>query len=205
MSDTSSPIYIGKGCVMDAFLEIFGTVPTAATVTALIALFFIFRIYKKYNKLVIDNYKKEEEKENKIQKLLEQIEMYPVWRQQSIDKQQQIDQRFEEFTKSISELKSIQQDNTKKLEEIEINNAKREQNKIRSKLLQWYSYYTGHSNPMHAWTEMEADAFWRLFKDYDDTGGDGYIHTEVQPAMNLLIVIPMSEKDQITELMKSRK
>lgn len=35
---------------------------------------------------------------------------------------------------------------------------------------------------------MEAEAFWELFRDYEDLGGDGYMHTEVQPAMERLVV-----------------
>ena len=40
---------------------------------------------------------------------------------------------------------------------------------------------------------MEAEAFWELFKEYEDAGGDGYIHTVVQPAMNLLKVIDIED------------
>ena len=35
--------------------------------------------------------------------------------------------------------------------------------------------------------------------------GDGYVHSEVQPAMNSLEVIPMHETERISELMQSRK
>ena len=36
---------------------------------------------------------------------------------------------------------------------------------------------------------MESEAFWELFRDYEDVNGDGHMHTVVQPAMNLLKVI----------------
>ena len=51
---------------------------------------------------------------------------------------------------------------------------------------------------------MEAEAFWELFKDYEDVDGDGYVHSEVQPAMNLLEVIEMEDTEKVTQLMKSR-
>lgn len=35
---------------------------------------------------------------------------------------------------------------------------------------------------------MEAEAFWELFKEYEDRGGNGYVHSVVQPAMNELTV-----------------
>ena len=52
---------------------------------------------------------------------------------------------------------------------------------------------------------MEAEAFWKIFKDYEELKGNGYVHTEVQPAMNELEVIPMHETARITELMQGRK
>ena len=33
---------------------------------------------------------------------------------------------------------------------------------------------------------MEAEAFRELFGDYERAGGDGYMHSVVQPAMNRL-------------------
>ena len=38
---------------------------------------------------------------------------------------------------------------------------------------------------------MEAESYWALFGDYEDLGGDGYMHTVVQPEMNKLDVIDM--------------
>lgn len=35
---------------------------------------------------------------------------------------------------------------------------------------------------------MEAEAFWGLFRDYEEAGGNGYMHSVVQPAMTELIV-----------------
>ena len=112
----------------------------------------------------------------------------------------------QQFTKSINELKEEQRAHTKKLEEIEAENKKRERNKLREQLLQSHRYYTStEKNPMQAWSEMEADAFWKSFGDYEDVDGNGHIHTVVQPAMRLLEVIPMHETEKITELMQSRK
>ena len=68
---------------------------------------------------------------------------------------------------------------------MEEENRRRERNKLRDRILQSYRYYTSpEKNPMRAWSEMEADAFWKIFKDYEDLDGDGYVHSEVQPAMN---------------------
>lgn len=52
---------------------------------------------------------------------------------------------------------------------------------------------------------MEADAFWSMFKEYENAKGDGHMHTVVQPEMRALEVIPMHEDAKIAELMGSRK
>ena len=58
---------------------------------------------------------------------------------------------------------------------------------------------------MQAWTEMEADSFWEQFSEYEDNGGNGHMHTIVQPAMNKLSVIKMDDSNGLYELMHSRK
>ena len=79
-------------------------------------------------------------------------------------------------------------------------------NKLRDRLLQIYKFYTNaEKNPLQAWTEMEKDAFDKLFSDYEKLGGDGYMHSVVQPEMLRLEVIKMSDANLITTLMKSRK
>ena len=73
---------------------------------------------------------------------------------------------------------------------IDEENKKRERNRLRDELLKNYRYYTNpKTNPNQTWTRMESEAFWELFKDYEDLNGNGYVHTVVQPAMNLLTII----------------
>jgi hypothetical protein len=62
-------------------------------------------------------------------------------------------------------------------------------------LLQNYRYYTSTiQNPSQSWTRMESEAFWELFREYEETGGDGYMHTEVQPAMERLLIVEVGAK-----------
>jgi hypothetical protein len=56
-----------------------------------------------------------------------------------------------------------------------------------------------------AWSEIEKDSFYKLFRDYENLGGDGFMHTVVQPAMDALHVIPMHEIEELDKLMQSRK
>lgn len=71
-------------------------------------------------------------------------------------------------------------------------------NELRDRLLQSYRYYTSPDQKTPgAWNEMESDAFWRLFNDYEKRGGDGYMHTTVQPAMEKLKVIKLTDAENI--------
>ena len=94
----------------------------------------------------------------------------------------------------------------KELEKIEEDIISRERSKLRDRLLQSHRYFTSpEKNPLHAWSEMEADAFWSMFKEYENAKGNGHMHTVVQPEMRASEVIPMHEDAKIAELMGSRK
>lgn len=108
--------------------------------------------------------------------------------------------------KDISEIKETVADITRRLDAMEERSRKKEVNKLRNTIIQSYQYYTSpEKNPLKAWTAMEKEAFWAIFRDYEDAGGDGYIHSEVEPAMAALRIIPMSDVAGIKELMDSRK
>ena len=104
---------------------------------------------------------------------------------------------LEHLEHEIQELRNYQQTlgNTQleivtRLKQMEERMNLRDRNKLRDLLLQNYRYYTNpEKNPSGSWTRMEADAFWALFHDYEDAGGDGFMHTDVQPAMERLTVI----------------
>jgi len=72
--------------------------------------------------------------------------------------------------------------------------------------LQEYRLFTDDAmNPMKAWTEMEHHSFFELVKDYEDLGGNDFVHSVVLPAVNELNVITMTDKALLAELMRSRK
>lgn len=107
---------------------------------------------------------------------------------------------------SSDNLSEAQETAQEKLDKIEKENTSRERSKLRDRLLQSHRYFTNpDKNPMQAWSEMEADAFWSMFKEYENVNGDGHMHTTVQPEMRALEVIPMHEDAKIAELMGSRK
>lgn len=184
---------------MDAIIEAFGELTVASIVVCAAAILYMRKLYMKWKKEVVEQHDAEKDRDEKIQICLDQISLYPKWREQSIDIQQK-------FTEAINNLKEVQKQNIDRLEEIEAANQKRERNKIRDRLLQSYRYFTSkEKNPMLAWSEMEAEAFWKIFKDYEELNGNGHVHTEVQPAMRNLEIIPMHETEKISELMHSRR
>ena len=50
---------------------------------------------------------------------------------------------------------------------------------LKDDLIRYYNKY----KDIGEWSKLESDAFWGLFSDYEDRGGDGYIHSVVEPVM----------------------
>ena len=184
---------------MQEFLNVFGGIRVASVVVLIAALVFLYKIYKIVAAHFREKYRIEAEREEQMKTILEQVKMYPKWREQSI-------QRQKEFTSAITALQESQKEITTELKNIEERRKKTERNDLRERLLRSYRYYTSkEKNPQQAWSEMESDAFWKTFGDYEDAGGDGHMHSEVQPAMRRLEIIPMHEIEAVSELMQSRR
>lgn len=181
------------------FLEVFGNITVAQVVYVIMAIVFLILVYRKVSDYICKRHDAEQEKDKQIKEALEAVGKYPEYRKQSVEIQQQL-------TKEIQEIKEALADHTKRLEKMEDNNRKREVNKLRDGLVRNYTYYTNkEKNPLQAWTKMESEAFWDLFTDYEDMGGNGYMHTVVQPAMLQLDVVDINDVEGISELMRNRK
>jgi energy-converting hydrogenase A subunit M len=183
----------------NTFMEVFGDISVGDVALVIAACVFLYTIYKKIQNTIIVNHDKEEERNQKLQQALDAISKYPQYRQQSIDMQKKLQGAIDELSNSISriEQKQLQIDEEKK---------KRDLNRLRNSLLQSYHYYTNvEKNPLQSWSEMEKEAFYNLFKDYENLGGNGYMHTTVQPAMDALKVVFMHEEEEVVKLMHSRK
>lgn len=106
----------------------------------------------------------------------------------------------------LNEILEAQKVIVAKQDAFEAENRSHNLNKLRDRLLQSYRYYTSiEKNPLGAWSEMEQEAFDKLFKDYEALGGNGFMHTTVAPAMTALEVVHMDNQNRMAELMKSRK
>lgn len=60
-----------------------------------------------------------------------------------------------------------------------------EMKKLKEKLVAYYNKYKNSDG----WTLMDKEVFWDLFEDYEKRGGDGFIHSKVEPVMRELKVI----------------
>ena len=173
---------------IDEFLKLFGNITVADVVVVILACVFLFSVYKKIKDYLISKHESEALKNEQLKEALESVRKYPEYRQQSIAIQKLLEDE-------IQELRTMQADTTARLIRIEEQNQKRECNKLRDILLQNYRHYTNKThNPSQSWTRMESEAFWDLFRDYEEAGGNGYIHTVVQPEMERLIVVEINEK-----------
>ena len=172
---------------MDDFLKLFGDVTVADIVALALACVFLFSVYKKIKDYLIHKHESEKVKDEQLKEALEAVRKYPEYRQQSIAIQKLLEDE-------IQELRVMQADTNERLIRIEEQNQKRECNKLRDMLLQNYRHYTNIThNPSQTWSRMESEAFWELFHDYEEAGGDGYMHTVVQPEMERLIVIEVNQ------------
>ena len=161
---------------MKEFLTVFGETKVATVVLVIAAVIFMFKIYKIVAAHFREKYRIEMEKEKQMKGILEQVEMYPKWREQSIERQK-------EFTKAIDALQKNQAEITRELKEIEERRKKTKRNELRDRLLQTYRYFTN--------------------KEKNPQLGD--MHTTVQPAMRRLEVVPMNEQERVSALMQSRR
>jgi hypothetical protein len=180
---------------LDQFLAIFGDVTITELTTFVLAIFFLYGIWKEIKKFnnakIIEHQRRAEEErvqKEKLESAYAVTQKYPVYHQESIDIRDGLKKEIQEIRDYCSNL-------MKRFEEIEEQNKKRECSKLRDMLLQNYRYYTNDcQNPSRSWTRMESEAFWELFREYEEAGGNGYMHSVVQPEMERLTIIEVGHK-----------
>jgi hypothetical protein len=142
----------------------------------------------------------------KIAALQAAVDALPSYRAQSLQIQTQLQTTDREILAACTAIQQGVADNQRILNERLDRLEKREKNSIRQKLLDEHRLFTDRErNPMHAWTEMEHHAFFKLVEDYEDLGGNDYVHSDVLPDMNSLEVIRMHDLPRLAELMASRR
>ena len=177
------------------FLQLFGDIKISQIVVVVLAFVFLFLIYKEIKKYVnvqIEKHRKEMEEERVHKEKVEEAwcatQKYPEYRKQSLEVQALLEGEIQEIREGLQAMMT-------RFDEIEQQNKKRECSKLRDMLLQNYRYYNNEKqNPSQSWTKMESEAFWELFREYEEAGGDVYMHTVVQPEMERLMVVEVGMK-----------
>lgn len=173
---------------LDEFLLVFGDLTVSKIVTFVLACVFLYSIYNVVKNYFISKHEAQKQKDEELKEALVAVRKYPEYRKQSIKVQEALEAK-------IQELREMWQDDHERLVKVEEQERHRERNRIKDMLLQNYRYYTNmETNPSQSWSRMEAEAFWDLFKDYEDLGGNGYMHTEVQPDMERLTIVEVGKR-----------
>ena len=171
---------------LDEFLSLYGGITVLQIVETVLAIIFCTFVYRKIKDYLVTKHEAEKEKNEQLKEALNATRQYPKYREQSIKIQKLLEDE-------IQELRLMHEETHRELMEMKKQNDKRERNKLRDMLLQSYRYYTNkETNPSQSWTQMEAEAFWELFADYEEAGGNGFMHTVVQPAMESLFVVAIT-------------
>ena len=146
-----------------------------------------------------------EKMEERLAKVEEAVGHYPEYRAQSLQIQNQLEQKDNHILEVCDSIKDAVIANGENLDKRLDALERREKNALRAKILDEYRLYTDErKNPKQAWTEMEHHSFFKLVEDYESLGGNDYVHSTVLPAMNELDVISMSDSDKLKELYQSR-
>jgi hypothetical protein len=183
----------------DQFIKVFGDITVLNVVEFVLAVIFIIYIWRITKKHINAQHDAEQKRDAELKEALNGVRMYPKYREQSIEIQQQLESKFDVVHEMCMDII----ERLDKMEEARRNSKRKE---LQASLLQSYRLFTDPvKNPVQAWTEMEANAFWEQFSEYEENGGNGHMHTVVQPAMNKLTVVKMSEHEKLYELMHNRK
>lgn len=183
---------------MNELLEIAGNWTVANLAVGIAAVLFLFKICVHTIHVITDWHDRFQKRDEELKSVIAHIDNCPEWRNKTFE-------AINDLHKSISVLAQRIEENSAELAKIKADNIQKERNELRDRLLVSYRYFTSmEKNPMQAWSEMEADAFWDTYQDYVDRGGNSHIKGVVKPAMRELTVVPMSETEKVTELMQSR-
>lgn len=145
-----------------------------------------------------DLVQKYERHEAQIKNMQSIVDNLPVYRQQSLQIQESLMNADQEVIRICREIAG---EVVKKLDRLE----GREKNALRTKVIEEYRLYTNKDrNPLLAWSEMEAHAFFAILEDYESLGGNDYVHSTVIPAMHKLEIIPMTDLERLKEMYEKR-
>lgn len=177
---------------MEYLLKLVEGISFSNVIIFIAAIAFLIGMSVKFYKLIVTNHDNLQEKDNTLKQIAKDLNS--------------LKSGYDELRVTIDNIEKRQREIGERQETIEQESRKQKLNDLRDKLLQNYRYYTNaEKNPMLAWSEMEKETFDELFKDYEELGGNGFMHSTVQPAMASLDVISMQNTQLFAQLMQSRR
>jgi len=177
---------------MQYLMELTDNLSVSNLIVFIAAIYFLVSLGKKCYKGIIAFYESSRQKNLILVEAVEDIK--------------EIKESHSTLSTTVDKILKKQEELEEKQEKLEDKNNAHNVNKIRERLIQSYRYYTNvNNNPQLAWSEMEQESWYNLFHDYEQMGGNGFMHSTVEPAMASLDVVRMNDTQNLTALMNSRK
>lgn len=170
---------------MDAFKELLQINFVSFFIACFVILTFIVsavQLIGKFSKIVGKPFKwvkkKDEDHEllvNTINKVNSLEEKQRNDTKESIRHDEMIKNDLNKVSITVDEIVAILSDMKKKDNVTEIK-------KLKDKIVGYYNKF----KDVGKWTKVDKDVFWDLFDDYDARGGDGFVHSIIEPVMRQL-------------------
>lgn len=142
----------------------------------------VYEIIGKFSAIIGRPVKWVREKENDHAVLLQTVEKVDVLQRrheesvrQSIRHDEMIKEDLSSLTDTVNGIASTLTDMQNKENETKLK-------ELKGSLVRYYHKYKDTGE----WSQLEKDAFWDLFGDYEARGGDGYVHSIIEPKMREL-------------------
>ena len=177
------------------FLKVFGRITVSDILIWILAIGYLVPKIRQFYVWSRKDWQKAEKREQAISS----AGKFDDFRHKADDAHGELQRQIQELQKAVDGI-------NERLDKKDKADQEKRLNKTYSQIVQLYQYYTSEErNPMQAWTAMEADAFWKIIRDYEDDGGDGYVHSDIIPPIRQLLTIEMSDRDGVRKLMQSRR
>lgn len=176
----------------EQFESLFGDVTLSQLIIAAGALVFLWRCFAEIKKYLDKRYASKQEKDERekaqseqLKEALDAVSKYPQYREQSLHIQEELKGEIKSINDRLDALNN-------RMDVAEGIQKKEKLSELKNEIVNAYRYYTDPvKNPSKSLTRIEYDAFFSLVESYEARGGDGYVHTEIIPAMERLTVIEM--------------
>lgn len=136
-------------------------------VKQVIEIIMYFKNKFKIRTVIGENKEFEENRLKSIEDRIGTLERHDNWQYEEITK----------ISKGVSEISTKLSDMRKEIDETEMA-------KLKDSIVTYYRKY----KELGEWTKLESEAFWDLFKRYEAHGGNGYVHSVIEPVMRELRV-----------------